>query len=199
MGNSARKEGNYYWKEHEYCEEQQNGLNLIEEIVDKYRSYLKTDYVMYRNHCWRIFTYTLFMMKRPHDPKVEIKKLAVAIAFHDIGIWIDLPEYEDASRREMRDYLQQNQLEDWMVEIDLLIEHHYQVFQKGLPEDSIIEIFRKAHLTDFSWGIYSKNLPLEVFHQTVKKYPLAGYHYRMYEFNLLGFVDFCDIIAQLLE
>ena len=57
---------------------------LIEDILKQHRGELNIDYDKYRNHVYRVFNFTLLLYDAD---KKDTDALAVAAAFHDIGIW----------------------------------------------------------------------------------------------------------------
>jgi hypothetical protein len=57
---------------------------ILDEVLGSYTTELGRDVVGYRNHVYRQFNLCLAFVGRD-DPPIE--KIAIASAFHDIGIW----------------------------------------------------------------------------------------------------------------
>lgn len=178
MGNSLTGP---FWRDSDYLEEQKAGLELIDAILEPYRPQMKGDYQAYRNHCVRVYNFALYLMKKPSNPRDDIKKIAIALAFHDLGIWTDnTVDYIDPSRKLAKDYLiKENLSSNWGEEIDLMIAAHHQILQGSLPNDSLAEIIRRADLVDFSWGFVRNGLPKEIIQKVQGAYANAGFHWRL--------------------
>src|SRR5258707_14523633 len=59
-------------------------LPTVEEVLDDHASELGHDLIAYRNHVYRVVNPCLAIVG---DRRVELDKIAVAAAFHDLGIW----------------------------------------------------------------------------------------------------------------
>src|SRR3954453_18004834 len=59
-------------------------LPIVEEVLDDHASELGHDRVAYQNHVYRVINLCLAIMG---DKRVELEKVAIAAAFHDLGIW----------------------------------------------------------------------------------------------------------------
>lgn len=58
---------------------------LIDEILQDYRAVINQSYQGYLNHCKRVAACCLMLSK--DGSKETLRKIAIAAAFHDIGIW----------------------------------------------------------------------------------------------------------------
>jgi len=168
-----------FWRDEKYLTEQREAVELIDTILEEYRDLMKEDFVAYRNHCQRVYGFLLYLLPEPFDPSV-LQKCAIAVAFHDIGIWTDnTVDYIDPSRKVAKDYLTYKGLSHWIEEVDLMIERHHQVLQGNLPENSLTNIFRKADLVDFSLGYVTQGLPLYIVRSMLAAYANEGFHVRL--------------------
>ena len=59
-------------------------LPTVEAVLDDHASELGHDLIAYRNHVYRVVNLCLAIVG---DSRVELEKIAVAGAFHDLGIW----------------------------------------------------------------------------------------------------------------
>lgn len=56
----------------------------IEEVLNRHRPALGSCYAAYRNHVYRVYHLSLQLY---HPTQAEEASLAIAAAFHDLGIW----------------------------------------------------------------------------------------------------------------
>lgn len=94
--------------------------NYIEKILFQYQTIIGADYQGYLNHCKRVAFCCLILAQ--DDCQQTRDKIAIAAAFHDIGIWTAKTiDYIQPSVQQMRQYLEINQLSDWQNELTLMI------------------------------------------------------------------------------
>lgn len=114
MGASSSNEP--HWSTQSLVQEQQAGLQLLDSILETYRPVIDRDYQGYRNHCVKVYLYSVRVMPRPADSEgaAVLRKLAIALAFHDIGLWTARTiDYLDPSITVAMEYLEKNQLAAW--------------------------------------------------------------------------------------
>jgi HD superfamily phosphodiesterase len=58
----------------------------IDGLLQEWRSDLGADHIAYRNHVYRVFNLSSRLACATGE---DSEKLAVAAAFHDVGIWLD--------------------------------------------------------------------------------------------------------------
>jgi len=173
-----------FWRDHKYLTEQREAVELIDNIIEEYHDIMKEDFLGYRNHCQRVFGFLLYLIPEPTDIYI-LEKCAIAVAYHDIGIWTDNTiDYIDPSRKGARDYLIYKQKAEWIEEVDLMIERHHQILQGNLIEDSLTNYFRRADLVDFSGGYVTQGLPLYVIRQMLASYANEGFHMKLMQLAL---------------
>ena len=61
-------------------------IDLLEEILGEYRQTIGPDFSGYRNHVYRMLHFCFALGSPDADQR---KKMIIAAAFHDIGIWTD--------------------------------------------------------------------------------------------------------------
>lgn len=155
----------------------QNGVELIDQILEAWEPILGRDYLGYRNHCCRVQHFcTCLSSGRP----VDENKIAIAAAFHDLGIWeCGSLDYLASSTELMRKYLDENrdvsQIND-RVEIETMIEYHHKITRYRKNPEWLVEPFRKADWIDISYGSLLFGLDKAVVRQAFKTYPSAGFH-----------------------
>lgn len=197
MGQSTSQER--HWSDVELQEEKYQGLSVIDNILNTYRVKIGDDFQGYRNHCVRVYLYCLYLIKtKPEDTSV-FRKLAVALAFHDIGLWTaGTIDYLDPSRIVAVQYLNENNLSAWVEEVGEMIDRHHQILLGDLQVDSLTNIMRMGEggfrlhsptavtlfalrssvgdLVDFSWGWVRNGLSRATVRQVQQLYPNAGFH-----------------------
>ncbi len=124
---------------------------LIEDILDQHRPALGHHYDKYRHHVYRVVNFTeLLCDKAEHDSDT----LAVAAAFHDIGIWTSGTfDYLAPSVALAKEYIAGKQLSLSEETVEQIISNHHKV--TTYQDNKLAEAFRKADLVDLSLGIIS--------------------------------------------
>ena len=101
----------------------------VEEVLDHHGSELGDDLIAYRNHVYRVVNLCLALVG---DRPVELEKIAVAAAFHDIGIWThNTFDYIAPSVAIAREHLAARGRADWIPEIEAMIVNHHKVTASG--------------------------------------------------------------------
>ena len=135
---------------------------------------LGADMTAYRNHCYRVLN---FCAALHHADPVALEKIAIAVAFHDLGIWTDATfDYLAPSRHLARDYLAATGRRAWTAEIDEMIEQHHKLTPYRGPQGAVVEAFRKADLADVSLGLPAGGLPGAFVSEVRRGFPNAGFH-----------------------
>ena len=148
---------------------------LIDEILQDYRAVINQSYQGYLNHCKRVAACCLMLSK--DDSKETLRKIAIAVAFHDIGIWTaHTIDYIKPSVEEMRQYLVSNELLMWEKEITLMITEHHKITKAECSEYQLVEKFRRADYADFTLGLVRSNIPLSELHKLTREFPNNGFH-----------------------
>jgi len=147
---------------------------LIDSILTPWQACIGADYLGYRGHVYRMFHFCLALRPTSEDDKT---KLAIAAAFHDIGLWsAHTTDYIPPSEREVNTWLAANGRQHWQEEIDLMIRFHHKL--RPFPEDRfpLVELFRKGDLVDFSAGVFKCGLPAADVRAVQAAFPNHGFH-----------------------
>ena len=159
----------------------------IQTIQEEFRSIIGNDFVGYQNHCIRMAGCCLALLSRQtqNTDINAVEKIAIAAAFHDIGIWTaNTIDYLQPSIPPMLDYLEEQQKEHWSDEIRVMILEHHKITTTQYQQYPLVEIFRKADLADFSLGLVRSGVPKATIQFLKRKYPNAGFHKRLVELTL---------------
>ena len=154
----------------------------IEKILEGRREVLGKDYPALWGHAYRMFNYCLALSEK--DPETE-SKVAIAAAFHDIGIWThDTFDYLEPSAQLAVDYLKSTGRASWSDEVSAMVHFHHKVTPYREPDGGLIEAFRKADLVDLSLGLVHFGLHRDDLRASKQIFPNAGFHWRVTQFSL---------------
>lgn len=147
---------------------------LIEQILEVWKPQIGAAYEGYRGHVYRVLNFCLALRDCSDD---ETQKLAIAAAFHDLGLWSDhtvdyLPPSEDRARK----WLLANGLAEWQEEIELIIRQHHRIRPVRESEQALVELFRRADLLDFSLGLIRFGVPSGFVSRLKSEIPNRGFH-----------------------
>jgi len=94
-------------------------IPLLDEILAPWRERIGADFEGYKNHVSRVLNFC-FALRECSDE--ERRKLTIAGAFHDLGIWSDATvDYLPPSIAQAKLYLTEHGLDEWIPEIELII------------------------------------------------------------------------------
>lgn len=155
----------------------ENEIGLLETILGQWKSAIGKDYTAYRNHVYRMIHFCWALRECGEEDR---KKIVIAGAFHDIGIWSDSTiDYLPPSCARAREYLRENKLDAWIPEIELMIDEHHKVRRYEDSRYPLVEVFRKADLVDVSLGLVKFGLPSATVSEVKRAFPNAGFHKRL--------------------
>ena len=104
-------------------------------------------------------------------------KFIISACFHDLGIWSnDTLDYLPPSISLADSYLKSIQKEEWSEEINLMIDMHHKLTEFKSEKYLLVEIFRKSDTIDFSLGLFTFSVPIEIIHQLKNQFPNSGFH-----------------------
>ena len=147
---------------------------LIETILGTWQDQIGETYEGYRGHVYRVFNICLALQDCSEQ---DTRKLAIAAAFHDIGLWsAQTVDYLPPSVDEARKWLVENELPQWSDEIGLMIDMHHKLRSYRNPDYPLVELFRKADLVDFSLGFFKFGLSSRFVSRLKREIPNHGFH-----------------------
>lgn len=146
--------------------------NTIDSILDTFRSELGKNYEPYRNHVYRVYNFSAMQVRSSES----LEKLAIAAAFHDIGIWTNNTlDYLQPSALLAREYCtRQNLSFSQSTEIEIMIQNHHKLSKVKISE--LAEIFRESDLIDLSFGLFSKGRSKNDIRLIKALLPNKGFH-----------------------
>ncbi len=152
-------------------------IPLVEEILGEWESEIGKDFAGYKNHVYRMI---YFCLAQNNFSVEDREKIIIAGCFHDIGIWTkNTFDYLPPSIDLANVYLKQNGLEQWILEIELMIDTHHKLGKFQDANHPLVEVFRKGDLVDFSLGLAKCGLPKTYIKSVKNQFPNAGFHKRL--------------------
>ena len=153
----------------------------IDSLFEEWRTPLGADFVPYRNHVYRVFNLSVWWSAAVG---VDVEKVAIAAAFHDIGIWLDGTfDYIEPSVVRAAKYLQDNGSEGWDDEVATMIRDHHKILATG-ADRTLIEAFRRADWLDVSLFALPTSHSRAGLRSLLEVFPRAGFHRRLVEIGL---------------
>ncbi|WP_428313272.1 HD domain-containing protein [Hydrocarboniphaga sp.] len=150
-------------------------IDRLDELLQRHAGVLGADFAGYRNHCYRVVNFAMAFCTSVDEQTVD--KLAVAAAFHDLGIWTTGSfDYLDPSERLAREHLRELRREDWSADVVAMIQQHHKIRRCSSASGDMAEVFRKADLVDVSLGVVGFGLSREFRRQVKARFPNAGFH-----------------------
>ena len=146
---------------------------LIDEVMDAFSPALGSARQAYAGHAHRVYNIACAV----RGTEGENDELAIASAFHDLGIWSDDTfDYIEPSITRARDFLRDRGVSANAELIVELIRHHHRLrrVRSGL-DPALVEAFRQADLVDVTTGLYRAGLPRSFLRELSAAYPNAGF------------------------
>jgi hypothetical protein len=120
------------------------------------------------------------------DDSAQLSKMAIAAAFHDLGIWTDGTfDYLQPSIRLASSYLARSGKPEWTPEITAMILEHHKISRYRGDPSWLVEPFRRADLVDISRGLFTFGLPRTLLREVFSAWPDAGFRRRLVQLSLV--------------
>jgi hypothetical protein len=157
-------------------------IPVLETVLNAHASELGADFTAYRNHTYRVVNLALMLAAgRAH----ALEKLAIAAAYHDLGIWTDRTfDYLRPSIRLAGEHLARSGRAGWTEEITAMILEHHKVLPYRANPEWLVEPFRRADWIDVSRGLRRFGVPGALLRPIFAAWPSAGFHRRLVELSL---------------
>jgi hypothetical protein len=112
-------------------------IPIVDRVFDQYASVLGRDFIAYRNHVHRVVNLCLAVTGASRN---DLDKIAVAAAFHDLGIWTDHTfDYIAPSISLAREHLAARSRAAWIPEIEAMIANHHKITPARARPDRLVE------------------------------------------------------------
>lgn len=151
-----------------------SGGAVVDGILERHAAEIGGDMTAYRNHCHRVFN--LCTAAVPSDPET-IEKVAIAAAFHDLGIWTNRTfDYLQPSMALATRHLEATDRMEWAAEIREMIAQHHKISRYRGQAGALVEPFRRADWCDVSWGWVGSDPARRLRRGLLADFPDAGFH-----------------------
>lgn len=152
-------------------------IAVLDELLDARADAIGRDFVAYRNHAYRVAN--LCLAFAPTEPD-RLEKIAVATAFHDMGVWTDGTfDYLEPSVRLATAHLSESGRQSWIPEIAEMILQHHKISRCRPEAPPLVEAFRRADWVDVSKGVLTFGLSRALVREIRSVWPDAGFHMRL--------------------
>lgn len=157
-------------------------IATLDRVLETHAAELGEDFAAYRNHAYRVAN--LCAALNPGDSQT-IERIAIAAAFHDLGIWTARTfDYLAPSIELACAHLGCAGHEDWRAGISGMIREHHRIRRVRDDESGLIEPFRCADWIDVSRGLLTFGLPRARLREIFARWPNAGFHKRLVQLTL---------------
>jgi hypothetical protein len=158
-------------------------IAILDELLEAHATVLGRDFTAYRNHTYRVVN--LCVAQSSTDPG-QVNKMAIAAAFHDMGIWTDGTfDYLPPSVRLATNYLVQSNGAQWAAEISaMILEHHKISPYRGDPH-WLVEPFRRSDWVDVTRGLVTFGLSRSLLRDIFSAWPSSGFHKKLAHLELM--------------
>lgn len=157
-------------------------IATLDEVLQAHARELGGDFIAYRNHAYRVVNLCTALHPVGDD---ELQKVAIAAAFHDLGIWTDRTfDYLKPSIGLACAHLDHANRGSWAPEISGMICEHHKISSYRGDSQWLVEPFRRADWVDVSFGLIAFGLPRKVLREIFSMWPNAGLHKRLVQLSL---------------
>ena len=147
---------------------------FVEEMVAHWGTALGGARAAYSGHAYRVLNYARALIgTERHDAE-----LALAAAYHDLGIWSDRTfDYLGPSQQRAEAFRREGAPDIDAELLALLIkDHHLLRRPRTGSEPALRDAFRRADLVDVSGGTLRAGLPAALVREVEHAFPYQGFH-----------------------
>ena len=145
----------------------------LDTLLERHAGALGADYTAYRNHTYRVANFHCLL----DTAGVDLDKLAIAAAYHDLGIWTARSfDYLAPSIALATAYLDEIGKAEWGGEVAAMIDNHHKLKRCGADVPPSAETFRRADWIDVSRGHLRFGLARCAVGDVLRLFPNAGFH-----------------------
>lgn len=157
-------------------------IPVVDGVINAHAAELGDDLTGYRNHAYRVLNFCVALTSVNGE---QLRRLFVATAFHDLGIWTNRSfDYLAPSAGLACAHLAETGKAEWQPEVSGMIAEHHRIRRaRGAPH-ALIEPFRQADWIDISCGVLTFGLPRKVLREIFAAWPDAGFHRRLVQLSL---------------
>jgi hypothetical protein len=152
-------------------------IGTLDAVLEAHSAELGDDLAAYRNHAYRVANLCVALNGGGTE---HLQKIAVAAAFHDLGIWSEETfDYLGPSVALARAHVDRSGKGEWSDEIAAMIQEHHKLSRYRDRPLWLVEQFRRADWVDVSRGVLRFGLPRKLLREIFAAWPDAGFHARL--------------------
>ena len=149
-------------------------IPLLDALLAPHAAALGRDAAGYRNHAYRVVNLGWSAGGGDDD---AFRRLVIAAAFHDLGIWSARSfDYIAPSRALAGAHLQQIERAAWSDAVDRMIDNHHRVRRISMDHHDEAERFRRADWADVSCGLLHGGFDADLLGSLRRTFPSHGFH-----------------------
>lgn len=156
-------------------------IATIDGVLDAHTAQLGRDFAGYRNHVYRVANFCIALAP---NGRGDLEKIAIAAAFHDLGIWTaGTFDYLAPSVACAAAWLEARGQHAWIPDVARMIDDHHKISAATADRGSLVEPFRRADWIDVLLGIPTFGLPRPFIRAVRSTWPDAGFHLRLLQLS----------------
>ena len=157
-------------------------LDPLDRVLETHAIELGRDFTAYRNHAYRVVNFCVALAP---CADATLEKVALAAAFHDLGIWTARTfDYLQPSIELACSHLNCAGHDNWRASVAGMSREHHKIRGFRGADAELIEPFRRADWIDVSLGVLSFGLPRERVREIRARWPNEGFHQRLAQLAL---------------
>ena len=146
----------------------------LDAALDEWTKDIGSNFTAYRNHCYYVLNVVNALAQPTAD---ELDLVAVAAAFHDLGIWSDgTLDYLDPSADRAKTYLAARKREADFPAVEAMTQGHHKFTRCKGEHARLAEAFRRADWNFVSLGSIPMGVPRSLRKELTAAFPNAGFH-----------------------
>ena len=147
--------------------------DVIEKHLSEYKDLIGSDYPGYRNHLYRVLTYSVHILN--YDV-THLDVMGSALVYHDIGLWTDktlayLEPSAELARRKCPTYT-----EEQLTLQDNIIMYHHKIWPFRGENAAVVNAVRQADWIDATNGAVTKGMPRKHIDTVNAALPASGFY-----------------------
>jgi hypothetical protein len=151
-------------------------------VIGAHAPHLGRDLIAYRNHAYRVLNLCVTLAGAEAE---SLERIAVAAAFHDLGIWTDGTfDYLAPSVGLATAHLAASRRDEWIPEVAEMIQQHHKIRRYRSAAHALVEPFRRADWIDVSGGFMTFGVSRAFIRELYSAWPSAGFHSRLVQLEL---------------
>ena len=170
----------------------------VEDLLINYQTVIGSDLEAYRNHIYRVLTYSLHILG---NDETYLPLIATALVYHDIGLWTDHTlAYLEPSSHRATEGTKNTLLPDDVLLIQNIVYYHHKITPFEGPRAAVVNAVRRADWIDATQGAVHQGMPKANIKKVYDEIPAAGFYECLQGFGpkLYG-TDYWRIVSEMVS